>query len=452
MVKSLVVGLLLFTTSAFGQVAISLSVLESFDNNVFLESGEPVVIPEGIDFTPSDRLDGSEDSDFITFAGLKLSTAFDYPSVANVSASVDGGVFIFSDFNELNRFSVNSSVDVRASEALLPGVNFGIFDKISTGSRNIGTTDSSVSNSLTTHSVGLNLGSREIALSDLSSTSLGYTFSRTDTLGDLTISTDEQDELEAELAGTTDEGSDYYTHVLSNNSSYRVSQYTELGLTFAASILDFININGNDIEQDDQDRKSFDVRAGVTTQASSSLSLSAGAGFSLSRFDEARSPRSVTVVNPEDGTTTVAFEQPDQNQTDFVFDASGVFTPSAGTSFGAGISQQVGTDTDGDRILTRSVNINASKELTDRLVVTGTGRFFQFTSSDSLSTSSDRFELGATARYQITPYIAVSAGYNFTTQDADEQEAATIFDRTRDYDVHRAFLTLDAGIVGLLDG
>lgn len=463
---ALVLGATGFTFGVPGiaeaQVAISVGVQEIYDDNIFLEDDEglppPVVfdsdlVEPGFVLDPPEQADGDPDDDFLTNVYLSLNGTIPIsPSIRTSAEGRVGGIF-FADHDDESRLTLDTTLRITPEEILLPKPYVAaVQSKIESRANDITSATGTATKQTQQHIASLDLGVSNVELSASSRFSMLYQFSYTNFLGDFTFKERDSEEL-GEFNDRFDEkGSDFFTNTLSSTVDYDVTNDWVAGVYAGVTDRTFTNVESNDlVPKDEEDQDRVEGNAGVKTQYLISKEVKVGGlvGISLARFKEEREPQELTVVNP-DGTTTQILREVDRNQEGLEFAADVTYTPDVTRSLVARVQQGVTADVDGDRLITRTVALNGVQAIGDRFRLNLGGLFVQYNIGDSLNNPTERFEVTAGASYALTQSLSLNAGWNYTVQDADEEniEESVLFN-SEDYEAHRFFIGLEAGLVGL---
>lgn len=441
------------SASVSAQVSISLGVQELYDNNIFLEDDKTVLpsaiedaIANGqIDAGSIEQFDGDENDDFITNPSITLSSAL--PLTPHLDTSAEGklGAYFFADESDENRITLDATLKTASKETLLSRPwYFEVADQLSSDSDDITVAEGSVARQSETNEASAVVGIKEWEFMPKTDLGVDYTFVRHDFLGEFLFDSRDDDEREAE-------GSDYFSHGANAKVAHHFTDRVDGHIRGGTEYLDFTSVDTNDVEaksEDELDRLDSKVATGVMYRVSEALEVRGEAGASFSHFSEEGDPEIITVVNP-DGSISEFLEDSDQDENSFDFDLQLSYTPEPGMAFTAGANQSSGINIDGDRLTVRRFLLNGSRRIGDRLEFVLGGLVTQYDEGGSLSNSSDRYEGTALVRYALTEAIALSIGYNYANQDATEDSfGGNVFDRD-DYEVHRVFLSLDAGLVGV---
>src|SRR5690606_17104168 len=213
---------------------------------------------------------------------------------------------------------------------------------------------------------------------------------------------------------------------------------------------DFTNVETDDLggkNDSELDRTELELRIGFIRQLNQDLQISSYIGGDLTRLTQTPTARTVTVTDSE-GTETTVVTEPDKNQNSLAFGGALNYSISSTSSVALIVDQFNVVDIDGDNILTRTFALNGYHSFSDRLEGFLGASLLQFANDSSLSGATDRYLTTASMSYRITESVLFSFGYNYVTQDVRDTTQEIQY-RNNDYEGHRAFISLDAGIVGL---
>ncbi|MCB0358530.1 MAG: hypothetical protein KDD44_02810 [Bdellovibrionales bacterium] len=448
---SIVVFALGLAQSAAAQVVVSMGVEEVYDDNLFLESGNKRVVPEG--FVPPEGLtvddiftvdnDGKIDDDFITNVFVDISTARELGRYGTLSADVGFGALIFADLDDENRLTLDSLIQLDANREMLPNHLYASLNSdFNSGGANVAVAEGTAARQVQTHTATFAFGLENLPVANQLEGNLGYNLVRHDFLGEFVLSDRPDNRLE-------EEGSDFFANTLAGSLVYALNQTTDLDVSSNVTLYTFSTVNSNDnpdLTSEELDRFDYSVSTGIQHAFSERLQGSANVGVDFSTLVDTPMDEVIEVTNP-DGTTTSIVQTPDDTSSSLAFSGRLDATPFDGTGASLVVVQSSGVDTDGSRIIIRSVGLNLSQDITDRLQFGAGGRYMQFDQGDSLSDSTDRYSLSTSLRYALTESLSLSAGWNYTNQDASGQEDIT--SRDQDYESNRFYVAINAGLVGI---
>jgi len=454
-------GLLIQTRAASAQVVITAGAQEIYDDNIFLENDTgtppPIVIDDSLsdpnlNIDPPKQADGDPDSDFITNVYLGFSGAVPLSEKIKTSAEGKVGVLIFADQSDETRFTVDTVLTADSDKTLIPEP-FYVNSRVAIQSRSsdITAAEGTATKQAQTLVAALGLGARDIALAQDTKFGLGYTFAYNDFLGDFTLKNKDNEELGAFKNRVEPRGSDYFTNGVDATLDKILNPQWAAGLFAGVTNYTFTNVDSNDLaskDEDDLDRT--DGTAGLKTsyQISEQVSAGASAAVNLSHLKNEPDPIFVTVID-DNGETTQVLKDQDSDQVSLGYGANLNYAPEPLSLFRLAVDQSQQTDIDGDRIITRSVSLDASKAIGDRFKLGAGGRFLQFNVGDSITKPTERFEVTASIQYSLTENVALTAGWNYYNQRADEDNLRERFlFASEDYEGNRVFVGISGGLVG----
>ena len=445
------------------QVSITISAQEMFDTNVFLEDGNRrpsfVIVDDQFekDFDDgkvntilSDELDGKENSDFITNLSISLAGSSPYlTEYMDNKAQFGVGFILFSEFTEQNRLTLDGVLETSAADTWLPRPWYASLTNAlqSSTSDNVSTAEGTASRSTETYTLTGRLGIANLEVLRNVTWGLGYTGTYHVFLGELRF----DDEAPGE---TEEEGSDFHSHSIGSSFTYQATSSLSFALSGDIGVQYFTNVETTDIDretrdEDDLDRTNYNTRLTMIYTPDRHFSARAFVGSATSEYMETPQPAEVTVID-EDGQTRNIIVTRDDTETSLVFGGELGYNFAPGTSVLAGVDQNVGTDIDGDRITTRSIYSNGAFALTDRLSLSLSARFLEFSSNDDLDESTERVELSSSFSLLVTQQASLVLGYNYVDQNADDPFAdGALRTRANEYQAHRVYLGFNVGFLGL---
>ncbi len=441
-------------TLVSAQVVYSLGVQELYDDNVFLEDDNritPVVTDPAATPLPESALkqiDGDTNDDYITQVFMEASGSLPIPKYIEANASGKLGGLFFADLTDEDRLTVDTSLTLKATEDILPNkVSASLTSALSSGTNGVGTATGTAARTSEEHDATLSLGYGPIDLSSQTAANLGYTFNRHDFLGEFLFN---KEKNLPEDSRFEEQGSDFISNSVSADIEHTLSQETSAGVNFGVTDYAFTSVESNSLDGgsgEDPDRLDFNASLYARHTASDELILNGQVGITNSHLKNDPAGRTIVVTN-SDGTQTITTEQPDKDSTSLTFGFGLQYLPTPGTSLGANATQAVNTDIDGDRILNRTFSLNGSQDFGERVTFSASGLFTQYSSDSSVSDSSDRFEVNTGLTISLTEAISLGLGWNYATQEVDNLNQSVTFG-TNDYDVNRAYISINAGFVGL---
>lgn len=437
------------------QVAVTISGQEIYDDNIYLESGQarPPLTEEQLtqyNLSPSalESIDGETNADFIHMVSLAVSGKVPLINEVNTSASARVGTFFFSSRSDESRLSLDTNIVASPTEALLPSP-FGLTlsSQLSSASQNIAVASGSVARNSLTHdaNLGLTLGTFELA----PATGIGfnYNLNRHDFLGELNF----QDRQGEDLVKET--GSDYFVNTFGGNLTRQFTERLSAGLNSNIAVYSFTGKDSIDGAStgSELDRLDWSVGSSATYQATERLTFSGNVGITTTSYIDDPAPITIASADLNEGSITPApilVSSKTEDGSSLVFGGGLTYALSSGTALMARVDQSVGTDIDGTRIISRTFAADVSQSLGERYDLGLGGRFMQFDNGNSIASSpAERFELSASMRGAITQAVGLSLGLNYADQTGRES-ADTLLGRNGDYDVLRAFVSIDVGLVG----
>ncbi|OVE80245.1 hypothetical protein BVY02_00845 [bacterium J17] len=446
-----VFGLLLPSQSS-AQEAITVGVQEIYEDNIFLEDDSRRVQSfEDLGFTqeqlegiPLEKIDGDKDDDLITYLFLQLSGGTDLGNWAKLSHDGKVGAFIFSDHSDESRASLDTTVRLEASKDLIPEPFFAdITSVLNSGSENIAVSQDSVARTSTTHNAVFSTGAADVELAQATELDAVYTLTRHDFVGELTF-TDSDDDFFDE------EGSDYFSNMISGSVDHYLTQELAVGVDTSVEYLSFTKAESTNLyetEKDDLDRLVYTAELESEYRVTETLSVSGRAGVVYTKFTNDPMPRFALI--PGEGGEEIEVEvTPDDDDTNFIFEAILNYAPTPDGAITAGINQIQGVDVDGQRIMTRTVSLNGSHRLGERFEAIVGGQFIQYENGGDLNDPNERWEASASLRYSLTETVVLAAGWSFANQNAD-RDFENLLNRSENYRTNRAFITINAGFVGV---
>ena len=445
--------------TAQAQVAISLGAEEIYDDNIYLENDTglpPAALADetpGDDLqpaTPSVRSDGDPNDDMISLVSLGLSGSTPSWRYVNLGSEIKGSGFFFADQSDENRFALDSDLKLDARETLIPAPFFvTLLSDMKSESQDVTVAEGSAARQSQTHEGVLSLGVNKVAIAEQTDWSLGYQLVRHDFLGEWLFGGSDSEDDESDLF--EEEGADYFVHKVDTGLGYHQTENLEFTFGIGVANYNFTDVETNDLEEkdtDELDRNDLNTELGVFYVMTKEWQAGLKVGADLSRFQNEPEEEEVTVILP-DGTESTVLKSRDRDTNSLSFSGLIDYMPEGTDSqLGLEVSQSAATDIDGDRLTTRSVTLNGTKTFAERWTILAAGRFFQYDSGENLSDATDRYEATASLRYNITEAIALSVGWNYAKQNASDNEEQDFYFRSYDYEVNRAFITLDVGLVG----
>lgn len=447
-------------SSAEAQVVISAGVQEIYDDNVFLENDNgtppPVVLDDSLSdpelvIDPPEQVNGDPDEDYITNVFLGFSGPV--PISPHVKAAIEGkvGALIFAEQNDESRMTVDAVFNLSSEKTLIPDPYY-VDSKVALQSRSsdITAADGTATKQAQTLLASLGFGLRSLEIAPETKLGVGYTFAYNDFLGEFTFK-DREDDLGPFDNRVEPQGSDYITNSLDSTLERDLTAQWKAGLYAGVTDYVFTDVETNDLDdkaEEDVDRTEGNFGVRSTYQVTEKLSAGASVGMNLSHLKTKPDDVFIVVVG-DDGSQTQVLTERDQNDVSLTFGGNLNYAPDPASLIRLAVDQARRTDLDGDRLITRSATLDASKGFGDRFKLAAGGRFLQYNIGDSISNPTERWELTASMQYSLTESLALVAGYNYVNQDADEQnlEQRLLF-ASEDYEGSRVFIGLTGGLVG----
>ncbi len=458
--------LLCFGSVAGAQIAVSVGVQEIYDDNVFLEDDLGAFTAEAreeIELLPPEqqelfelpeRQNGEPDDAFITNLSLGLSGGSPVGKYLRLTFDATGGLVFFSGVDDQDRWSLDSLVELTPEEYVLPPWLFISASSVfQTDSFDVGVSEGALARQTTRHIAGLTTrASKE--LSKTIGSSLEYRLQQTNSLGQTTLNSAEDEENLPEFLEDDDDGSDFLSHTFALSISKQFSAKTQGRIGASLQLIEFSGSDSldNDNFNDEIDRQIFGASANLTHAFSNSFSIYGGAGLSRTSFDEARQGIEVVNLDTAEGVAVTRTAGSDDTPTNLTFSAGFDYLPSQSLAIGAGINQSVGLNAQGAEVGVRTTNLTLTYIANNRLSFTAAGQHFETANDDQIDIDGlERLSSTLSASYNITPSLSISAGWSFTDQDSGQGEEVLdgLLFRSENYDSNRFFLSLNKGLVGL---
>lgn len=456
-------GLEFAAGNAEAQVVLSVGAQEVYDDNVYLEDDKGVPPPFVVDQSLSDptmhlippiQADGHKNDDLITNLFVSASGALPLGSALKGSAEGKVGALLFGDNTDESRMTLDGTLNITTEKTLIPAP-FSLFTNhaIHSQAADITVAQGTAARQSQTYDGTLGVSASPIQLLEKTDLGVAYTFGYHAFLGDFTFNDNATEDLGPFSARFKSKGSDYLTNSLDSNLDQKLTDNWVAGLYGGVTDYVFTRVETNDIGL--QDRKADDLdrtegRVGVrsTYRVAKDLTLTGTSGVSLSHFKNAPQERTITVIS-DDGTETTSTFNPDQDETSFTFGGDVSYSLDPESVLKLAVDQGQRVDVDGNRLITRSVSLDAVKGFGDRWHVHAGGRFLQYNIGSTISNPTDRYEAGASVQYNLTQAIALEAGYNYTRQSTDKSNLTQrFFFDTEDYTSNRVFVGVTTGLVG----
>ncbi len=438
-------------SEVIAQVAVSVGVGEIYDDNIYLENdgGLPPIEELQNTFTPQQLEDVQKkpnnrdpDSSFITNPYIALSGAIPLSSYYSTSAEGRASAYIFSEESDNNRINFDTTLKFTANETLIPQpYSLSVASYLRSVSDSVSAGEGSAARQVQLHEANLTTGLNQPGLFHKTEGSLYYSFSRIDYLGALGSS-------ESDVT-VEENGSDYFANGLVGTLTRNINDQLDIALTESVNVLTFTNAESNSsIEktEDELDRIDWTSTVGPTYRVNDRLETKGNIGFSVLNYTEDPTPKTATILD-DDGNASTVLVETESSSTSLVFGASATYTPTDATAIDAGISQSRSTDVDGEDVLSRTIHLDVSHLLTDRLSTQLSGRFSQYDEGGEISDPNDLYEISLSLKYALAEALSLSLGYNYAVQEGNDDVAAAVFS-ANEYEVNRVFVTVDMGLVG----
>ena len=448
--------------NAQAQVSVTLGAQEMYDDNIFLEDDvkrPPFVITDDlieedvkrgrVPTLLGEEIDGEKNDDLITT--LSLGIAGNVPVLqqyATTTAQGQVAFLLFADQSSQDRVTLDGRIESEATEAFLRKPYYAnLLNEFTSSSGDVSSAQGTATRTTQVYTLTGRSGIRNVEIAPKTDYSLGYIGSLHLFLGELRFEEEGPGEVE-------EQGADYHSHTAETEVGYDVTKDLRVALVGNAGVQLFTNAETSDIDEDLRDENTLDRAnytgtANVRYQATQKVNLNGSVGVSQSNRFETPQPTEVTTFDRKGVPTTVTIER-EKNDTTLIFRAGVDYDFEPGSKLQAGVEQSVGTDIDGDRIATRSVYGNGTKEITDRLSFILAGRYLQYSIDDALQNAVDRFEGSTSLNYLLTQQVSLQLGYNYVDQKTDDNQLEDQLSlRAEDYKANRVFIGVNAGFVGL---
>ncbi|GEM_PF-5621691 len=435
---------LLSPASLSAQVAISLGVDEVYDSNVFLEdrTGFLGAIGEGTGVAIPVDQDGKLNDDFITTLSLGASGELKLTPYLKTALEGKTGYSAFANESSESRFNLNSLLSARSTEKLLARPYFAqVASEFASGSQDIGVAEGSAARQSVTHEARLRAGLERLEFSQALLWSAAYQFNRHDFLGEWTTGSRSDRAIR-------ERGSDYFSNGADSSLVYLFSERLSADLSLGTEYLSFTDVSSEtrEIANDELDRLDSRVSIGSNYSLSKTFQIFARVGLDHSYYSEDSIVSAAPIV---EGEVPISVEERDDTELSLNYSAGFSYQPWQWTTLSLSVAQSRGTNLDGQRVTVRSLTGNLIQKLDEQFDLLAGGGFSQFREGDSLSGSTDRFEGALSLRFFLAQATSVSLGYNYVDQNADDDAESLLLDSTS-YSGHRAFISLNSGLVGLL--
>jgi hypothetical protein len=451
-------------STASAQVVYTFGADEYYDDNVFLEDDKgvpaPVIVDSqleqpGANTRVPDQFNGDPDDSYITNVFLGASGTVPLSKYLRTAASGRVGGIFMHEYSNQDRVTLDSNVTITPEQGFLPEpFTFSISDSIQSRGNNVGTANGTASQQAQTHQVGLTLGATEMRLADKTTASIAYGFNYSQFLGAFLLNKQSEEDLGAYANQGTqdrDDGSDFITNGIDASINRSLSQSWVAGIFAGTTYFTYTRLgsqamgdNGN-LDKSDLDR--IDGRGGLRSsyQASDKFIINGSVGALLTNLVNDPEPFTQTVID-SDGNVSEVLVSPDNQNVSLIYSGGFTFIPVPSFTTIFTVDQTAGPDINGNRITTRSANLDAIKTVGDRLRLGAGGRFIQFNGGDSLSGATDRWEASAFIVYNLFQNLAIHGGWNFGIQNSDNSSVQeTLYGTGGDYEFNRFFIGLSTG-------
>lgn len=457
--------LFFFNGNAHSQVSITLGAQELYDDNIFLENDNrrpaPFVLNDNllddlrdgfISTVPSDSRDGRPNDDiisniFMDFSGKPKNVSKYY----DTSYQLKTGFLIFGTFTEQNRLTLDGNLILSLSDRFIPKPYYAtLTNALVSASNNIAAAGGTATQTSQNYVITGETGIRDVKIVDKVTFDLGYTGSYQKYLGELLLSSKDDNDTETALNGV-----DFYSHKLGSAIKDQVTRDLELGVAASGGVQIFTDIENGKGETIAQDPKELDRNnaellgtSKYTITKKLSFDGSAGVGFSQLRTD----PKPFTVETiGENGQTQSATVTPKDSNTGLTYNLALNYIYRPGSLLTLGSNRGFSTNIDGQRFTSNTYFANVIEPLTDALQLTLGTRYVQF-EDQSLSSlgETNRFEGSISMNYNISQSTSFNIGYNYSKQDGKSSVLTdTLGYSEPDYVVNRFFIGVNTGFVGL---
>ncbi|MBP9837619.1 MAG: hypothetical protein KBC84_02795 [Proteobacteria bacterium] len=454
------VSILTFINNVNAQTVVSVGVQEVYDDNIFLENGDKITLPansvdeNGNPLVLPKQVDGEKQNDLITNAFIGASGAISYlEPYAKASTEAKLGTLIFADETDQSRLTFDGYLNLSSDKKFIPDPYYiTLNNSIRSQASDITAAEGTSAKQAQTYIASLGLGVSNIKLAENTKFAAGYTLSYNDFLGDFTFNNNSEDDLGEFENRVKTRGSDYFLNAIDASVDHDITSKLSAGVYGNVNSYTYTKVETkfveDDLEASDYDRDGFKTGVKSKYQISEQVFVDGSAGIDYNRF--VNDPKGVTVLTLQgDGTVAPVEVVGEQDDLAFVFNSSVNYAPDKSSAIKLAIDQSRRTDVDGDKLITRNISLDASRSFDDRLKGSVGGRFLQYNIGDSLTNPTERYDLSASLQYALTEAIALVAGYNYTRQNADEQNRTQnlLYD-TNDYTGNRVFLGISGGLVG----
>ncbi len=438
---------------ANAQTVLSLGVQEIYDDNIYLEDDKKVDVsnlPD--DFILPEQIDGDPQDDLIT--NVYLGASGNIPLSPYIKTAADGkiGALIFADQTDESRLILDGVLSMDSEKTLIPEPFYISFlNSIKSQSDGIGVADGTSARQSETYTLSLIMGVKDVKLAQATDLDASYSFNYNKFLEDFTFNNNADEDLGIFENRIKPRGADYFLNSLDASITHLVFENFEAGIYGGLKNYSYTKVeSGSVVEQDEDDLDRNETQTGIKTKyiLSKQVTFKTNVGINYSRFKNKPQDTSGPVLQ-DDGTIMDVPLGVDQGDLAFIFGGELEYVPDPSALFRLAIDQSRRTDIDGDRLLTRTIGLDATKSIGDRVKLNLGGRFLQYNVGDSLKDPTERFDLTTAIQYSLTESIALSAGWNYVNQDADNQNLTQqLLNNTQDYEGNRFFIGLSTGLIG----
>ena len=446
---------------AHAQVVITVGAQEIYDDNIFLEDDNglppPVVVDDalanpGSVMDPPYQANGDPDSDLITNVYVGFSGAIPITPKLKTAAEGKVGALIFADESDESRLTLDLVFTADSEPNFIPDPYY-VSSRVAIESKasDITQAEGTATSQTQTLVASVGTGVRSVDVAQDTKFAAGYTLSYNNALGDFSFG-NSNDDLGAFENRFETSGSDYFTNSVDSSLDRKLTDRWDAGLFAGFSQYTFTSVETNDalsVEREENlDRGELSTGLKSSYQLSQQVSMGGSAGVNVSHLDEEPAETIATIID-SDGTQRQVTITPEQDDTSFIFGANFNYAPDLASLIRLDVSQERNTDIDGDRILSRTVELDASKGWGDRFKTSASGRFIQFNVGDSLNSPTERYEVTVSLQYSLTESLALIGGWNYVDQSVDEDNVEQrLFFSSDNYTGQRVFIGISAGLVG----
>ena len=448
------------TEMANAQVAVSVGVRETYDDNVFLENGQrhpnPFVLNDAIEqdikdgqlsILGGDPADGKKNGDVISNVNLSASG-----SMEDVSSAVKGGwnlgtgLLLFNKYTDYSRVTVDALVDVALKDTYLPKPFFvSASTGISSRTSDVSVANGSAARAAQTWNSNLRTGINDYVVAKETFLGAGYNLNYNKFLGQWVLS------------GNTDkrfqqQGSDYLTNSLFSTLDHQFTKSLNSGFAVESGLQTFTKVQNStlssNLNKNSLDRYFTNITWDSTYVVDKKLSFTSSIGTNITSYKNQPAPFTQTTIGP-DGKPVSKVVQADQTQSGLIYTFGSTYTFEPGSSLVLQIAQNRSSNINGGLITIRNYSATLNKSLSDRFFFTLGNSYLVYGAGNSVSNGLDRYEGTASLSYALTQDTNLSVGYNYATQNADDSSLnPTSLFQSQDYDSNRFYINISSGIIG----